>query len=366
MAKREFLMLAHIFDDKKHAPGNWFMSEKLDGMRAFWDGGITRGLLARDVPFANVDKHHRFVDQDVRATGLWSRYGQVIRAPGQWLDQLPTCPLDGELYIGRGQFQRLCSIVKKHNGGEWDEVRYLVFDTPSLDVVFADGKISNPPNFVKTFKGVYDWLASVDTKCRVFIHGAAPFEKRYRFLQTHVPRSTTVEVHRQEQLPAQTSAALGRVFDELAQVCEKDGEGLMLRKPSSPWLPHRSHDLLKVKKMQDAEGVVVGYTWGKETDRGSRLLGMMGALVLIYQGKRFELSGFTDEERAMCTLGEGTGSGRDAAQMEGIRYPGCPVNTDLFHNPKFPLGCRVTFKYRELTVAGIPKEARYLRKHPGC
>jgi ATP-dependent DNA ligase len=41
MAKREFLMLAH-----KHEGQNilgWLYSEKLDGMRCFWDGGITRG-----------------------------------------------------------------------------------------------------------------------------------------------------------------------------------------------------------------------------------------------------------------------------------------------------------------------------------
>ncbi len=59
--RREFLQLAHVFDPSKHTIAGWFMSEKLDGMRCFWDGGITRGMFARDVPFANVAKDDRYI-----------------------------------------------------------------------------------------------------------------------------------------------------------------------------------------------------------------------------------------------------------------------------------------------------------------
>ena len=45
MSRREFLMLAHKFNPKKHRIGGWYMSEKLDGMRCWWDSGVTRGIL---------------------------------------------------------------------------------------------------------------------------------------------------------------------------------------------------------------------------------------------------------------------------------------------------------------------------------
>ena len=41
---REFVQLAQVYDPKKHGIAGWFVSEKLDGMRCLWDGGITRGL----------------------------------------------------------------------------------------------------------------------------------------------------------------------------------------------------------------------------------------------------------------------------------------------------------------------------------
>ena len=42
---------------------------------------------------------------------------------------------------------------------------------------------------------------------------------------------------------------------------------------------------------------MVGFTSGRETHKGSRLLGKIGALIVDYQGKRLELSGLTDAER---------------------------------------------------------------------
>ena len=42
---------------------------------------------------------------------------------------------------------------------------------------------------------------------------------------------------------------------------------------------------------------MVGFTSGRETTKGSRLLGKIGALIVDYQGKRLELSGLTDAER---------------------------------------------------------------------
>ena len=49
---RELLQLAK--NHTNHQIGGWFVSDKLDGMRAYWDGGTTRGMLAADVPAGAV------------------------------------------------------------------------------------------------------------------------------------------------------------------------------------------------------------------------------------------------------------------------------------------------------------------------
>lgn len=82
----------------------WLMSEKLDGVRALWNG---RELLSRN--------------------------GNKFNAPEWFTRQLPTgVELDGELYLGRGLFQATVSVVKKKApvDAEWRNLRYCVFDAP--------------------------------------------------------------------------------------------------------------------------------------------------------------------------------------------------------------------------------------------
>ena len=113
MAKREFLQLADHYDPRKHDVAGWFVSEKLDGTRCFWDGGLTRGLPTEQVPWASIiDPKTGEKKAKIKplSTGLWSRYGNPIMAPDWWLNrlallspgrravgragQVPTLPLD--------------------------------------------------------------------------------------------------------------------------------------------------------------------------------------------------------------------------------------------------------------------------------
>src|SRR5207248_5124968 len=101
------LLLAESWDNERDLRG-WWMSEKLDGVRAFWDG-------------------KQFL----------SRQGNVYHAPDWFLAGLPDTPLDGELWIDRKQFQRTVSIVRRQDKSDlWNEVRYLVFDAPAHDAAF--------------------------------------------------------------------------------------------------------------------------------------------------------------------------------------------------------------------------------------
>lgn len=343
--KREFLMLAHVYTGTEPV-GMWYMSEKLDGLRAFWDGGVTRGQPTSLVPWANTEKDARYITPPV-STGLWSRYGKAIQAPDWWLDKLPRgIPLDGELYAGRGNFQFLVSCTKRLvPGAEWHSVTYQVFDAPPYHAVFANGEIKNT-NFKKKFEGIRLTNEEYQKPSRWDFHTV------YGWL-LELEQNDIFNVLAQKQLYGDYRTIITKRLEE---VIEGGGEGLMLRNPTSFWAPQRAKTLLKVKGQLDSEATVVGYVWGRETDKGSKLLGLMGALVVSWKGKRFELSGFTDDERRLIFVAD-----RSNACAIGVENPGKAVPPGIT-NPQFPIGSTVTFKYRELTDAGIPKEARYFRK----
>jgi len=315
---REFLQLAHNFDQKKHGIGGWYVSEKLDGMRAYWDGGITRGISCNDIPFANTAKDYRLLNIPV-STGLWTRYAKVIHAPDWFLDQLPPIPLDGELFLDRGEFQELMSIVKQHSPDErWHNVRYMVFDSPSDMIMFSAGRVNNP-NFRLEIPDLRDYVSAKRSNDAP----ALPFYSILPRLASFV-NTKHVILHKQSRLPGTTDAAIAKLDEMLEQITDLGGEGLIIRNPSSLWIPKRTGDLLKVKKLLDSEATITGWTEGK-----GKLLGLIGALKVQWQTKAFELSGFTDAEREI-----------------GF----------------FKIGDQVTFRYTELSKDGIPLKARYHRK----
>jgi len=349
--KREFLMLAKTLKDSDRI-GGWMFSEKLDGMRCFWDGGITRGLLCTQVPWANTLKDARYTGTRL-ATGLWTRYGKPIYAPDSFLDSLPKITLDGELYAGRGNFQQVTATCKDLvPGAGWGKIRYAVFDSPSIATVFADGLLDST-NFKKKFADVVTWAKEKGGKS---LGHLIPFKQAHDSLKS-VYTSGTWYVHEQIELPMDNTVASNTARRLAAEISDQGGEGGMVRRAWGPWRPERSSDLLKIKPFDDSEGIVVGYTWGRKTDLGSKLLGLMGNMVVSWQGQRFELSGFTNEERRL----EWEGSFETAYAM-GCALPGEPCTAGI-SSPRFPLGSTVTFTYRELTDAGIPKEARFWRKH---
>lgn len=79
------------------------MSEKLDGVRAYWDG-----------------------------KQLLSRNGYPFTPPVGFLSDFPSWPLDGELYSGRGQFARISAAVRA-NEGDWSDIKFHVFDVPQAE-----------------------------------------------------------------------------------------------------------------------------------------------------------------------------------------------------------------------------------------
>jgi hypothetical protein len=377
MAKYEFLMLAHTFDDTKHSILDMFASEKVDGVRAFWDGGISRGLECSAVPYANIEKHARYLSPP-KATGLWTRYAQPIQAPSWFLDQLPRILLDGELTAGRKTFQIVSSVTRKivpDNG--WQSIKYKIFDSPCLEAVFLDRTVKNR-NLDKIFKSCTDWakqrINHLGLDERAF-PDQMDFESALSFLVRHIRGDNkVVQILNQIRLSTDHSVAKEILDRELKDIVEGRGEGVMLRRPDSIWYPQRSYNLLKVKPTLKGQAIIIGYIWGKETDvdkaigvgTANRMLGYMGAIrCRLDSGKEFKISGFEMAERIMIASYVNfnlTRSAYDEAYAYGYRHPGEVVDSSKFYNPRFPIGSRIRFQYRELTDDGIPKEARYLRE----
>lgn len=378
MARREFLQLADHYNPHKHNVAGWFVSEKLDGTRCFWDGGITRGLPTISVPWASViDPKTRNQKAKLKpfATGLWSRYGNPIIAPDWWLNQLPCCPLDGELWAGRGKFQLCRSIC----GGDkpddrFDKIVFAVYSSPPLASIFRTGEIKNA-NMVCSvdYLTIENWVRQrlnatagrfegvpIPKRCLgddfKYLQGDQPFVKELAVLNTALANGATSDLvcylHPQTKLIDIPAEATGQVEDYLQRVLDRGGEGVVLRNPESIWTPKRHGGVLKYKPFSDAEGRVVGFTSGRETAKGSRLLGKIGALIVDYRGKRLELSGLTDAEREFLN----PDLARTAREQPGKDMPA------FFQGKCFKVGQLVTFKYRELSDDGVPKEARYWRR----
>jgi DNA ligase 1 len=103
------ILLAHSWDSSQDLTG-WWMSEKLDGVRAYWDG-----------------------------KDFISRLGNRYHAPDWFTAGLPEGPLDGELWGGRKRFQRTISIVRRQDkSDDWKEISFVVFDAPAMDAPFEE------------------------------------------------------------------------------------------------------------------------------------------------------------------------------------------------------------------------------------
>ncbi|MDQ3260465.1 MAG: DNA ligase [Pseudomonadota bacterium] len=103
------LLLAHVAS-RDIDPAPYLISEKYDGVRAYWNG-----------------KTLRF------------RSGNRVNAPTWFIDRLPPPALDGELWLGRGRFEELSGVVRQQRPDDidWRQVKYMIFELPNAPGSFA-------------------------------------------------------------------------------------------------------------------------------------------------------------------------------------------------------------------------------------
>jgi len=217
------IMLPQVYEENIDISG-WLVSEKLDGVRGYWDG-----------------------------ERLLSKQGNLFQPPPEFTKNFPKFALEGELWGGRGTFEKTSGIVRKqkaHSG--WLTLKFAIFDVPE-----AEGGFTDRLEIAKA------WFA------------AHPAD--YAFIITQQP------VHNTQELKS-----------ELARVEKLGGEGLIVRRPDALYARGRSAQILKVKSYLDTEAVVIAQLPGSGKNEGR--LGSL--LVQLPNGIQFKIgTGFSDAER---------------------------------------------------------------------
>lgn len=248
------IQLATLYHQDINIQEYW-VSEKLDGVRAYWDG-----------------------------KQLISKQGNVFNAPQWFIKNFPQQPLSGELWIKRHQFEQVSGFTRKNHpiDREWQQISFMIFDLPGSDADFTS-RIQQMKKLIKSSESAY----------------------------LKMIKQQRIENNEQLQLL-------------LEQVLENGGEGLMLHKGGAYHQAKRSKDLMKLKKYEDAEAVVIQHLTGK-----GRNTGRLGSLLVeTKEGIRFKIgTGFSDLER---------------------------------ENPP-PVGATITYKYVGKTNNNVPRFASFMR-----
>lgn len=217
------LMLADVYRQGLDISRYW-VSEKLDGVRARWNG-----------------------------VQLISRGGNVFPAPGWFMKGLPAVPLDGELWMGRGRYEEVSSIVRtRHSPEGWQAIRLMVFDLPG-------------------HAGTFSQRVRAMNQLRI---------------ESDSPHWDIVD---QQRIDGEDE-----LLEWLHRVSDEGGEGLMLHREDALYTGGHSQHLFKLKVFTDAEATVIGYRPGK-----GQFAGQMGSLkVRTDQGVIFFIgSGFSHAQR---------------------------------------------------------------------
>ncbi|MDW6092958.1 DNA ligase [Vibrio rhizosphaerae] len=225
----ESVMLANTYPPDNHPLdfSHYRVSEKLDGIRGVWDGRQLR-----------------------------TRNGTPIHAPQWFLSQLPSFPVEGELWAGRGLFHVVQQTIldQRPDPKGWQQISFMLFDIP-------------------------------------FGHG--PYHQRYHKIESWLDRQSDIpNLKLIRQFPVTSQHTLDQLMQHIVQA---NGEGIMLRDWYAAYHAGRSETLLKMKPYLDDEAQVIGYKSGK-----GKYHNQVGALLVRNRsGIEFYIgSGLTDQQRA--------------------------------------------------------------------
>jgi DNA ligase 1 len=217
-------------------------------------------------------------------TQLVTRNGKLIKAPQWFIEPLPNYPLEGELWAGRNNFALVQQTVldQQPNQQGWQGITFMLFDAP---------------------------------------HQLGNYPARYQTLQNLIVTQPTPHIKLVEHTPI---ANFNQLENDLREVIQKGGEGMMLRNITTHYRGGRNSDLLKLKPYQDAEAELVGYLNGK-----GKYAGMVGAFLV--------------------------------RRVDGVTFAIGSGLSDALRSDPPEIGTIISYRYNGLTHLGKPRFARFLR-----
>lgn len=270
-------------------PDGWYWSEKFDGYRAQW-----------------IDDEKEF----------YSRALKIFNAPDWYKMAMPPKEkIDGELWVGRENFQHMGVVRRKEPEAEsWMVVKFMAYDLPDKEKPFSE-RIKLLKKIVKD--NAVRW--SIIRK---------DLPEPFNTIECPLVFAPQTKIKSEEQL-----------MNAYTKVIQGGGEGVMIKQGESMYENGRSNLMLKLKPSFDEEALIIDYTEGK-----GKYVGMLGGFVcqpLINmdtyhvidkkEGHVFTVSGMDDETREN-------------------------------YKETHPVGTIISITHSGRTDSGKPRFARYMRK----
>lgn len=345
------------FDKKLLENGSlqgYVVSEKLDGVRALWDGA-----------------------------NLKSRSGKAFSPPKCWVENLPDFALDGELFIARGKFEEVLSVVSKGDSQceeckceEWSKVGYFIFDVPQA-------------NQKSNTESSADSSAESSAKSYTLLERLALLESWLENRANKANQAKTIESKNSADLdskkdgknpilhiiPQESVPSQEALQKKLKEVEKLGGEGLVIRKNNAPYERFRTTNAMKLKSYSDTECVVVAHNQGK--GKFSHALGSLTceSLPLTSSATTKSAKNTKNADSAQPTsidsaLPNKIKDSTDSAQSTPLTFPTHSRKIRFKIGSGFsdkdraappPIGTTITYKYYGLTKNGLPRFPVFLR-----
>jgi DNA polymerase/3'-5' exonuclease PolX len=282
-------MSAPKSDPSCEPPIGWFSSEKYDGYRA------------------------RYMGEEPEQVFL-SRQQKLFNAPEWFKEAMPNINLDGELWVGRDNFQDMGVVRQKQPGEEgWKTIKYVVYDLPDVQKPFCK-RLEMLQKIVE--QNEERWNEHRETLGAPFNSFPCPL------VYTNQTKITTMD-------------QLEHIYHG---IISKGGEGIMLKHPSSIYEDKRSNYMLKYKPSFDEEAIIIDYKEGK-----GKYKGMLGGFIckqLINKDTYHIIDKDENHEFAI--------SGMDDEVRENYKE-------------SHPIGTIISYEHSGKTKVGKPRFARYIR-----
>jgi DNA ligase-1 len=284
----EFMLAKEFNCLKDKLPTGWYVSEKYDGYRARYMGESNKTFL--------------------------SRQGKLFNSPEWFTKAMPDENLDGELWVGRDNFQEMGEVRRKNPEKDaWKNIKYIVYDLPDYPVCFRERLIR--------LKEVVSEAETRWKKTRVAL--GEPFT------------SFDFPIIVAEQIPLKNKSQLNSIYKS---IINNGGEGVMFKNPNSDYEDKRSNNMLKYKPSFDEEAIIVDYKPGK--GKYKSVLGCFVCKPLINMDTHHIIDNDENHEFSI--------SGMDDDVRENYKKT-------------HPIGSIISYQHSGKTKAGKPRFARYVR-----